>query len=122
MSTEVVNVAREIWRLIATNDFESVAAVLAGEFILEWPQSNERIRGANRFAQMNCEYRTDGVWSLDVNRIVCNASEAVNDISETDGVQSACADSLLQCAKEKLQTSSVLARVLPRATWSDAIG
>jgi len=41
-------VAREFWRLMASNDFYSVVAVLAEEFVLEWPQSKERIRGAER--------------------------------------------------------------------------
>ncbi len=48
-----VEVVREFWRLMATNEFTSVTAVLAPEFLLDWPQSNERIRGVERFAQMN---------------------------------------------------------------------
>ncbi len=30
-------VTREFWRLMATNDFHAVAAVLAPDFVLEWP-------------------------------------------------------------------------------------
>ena len=52
---------RRFWELMATNEFSSVAEVLAPEFVLEWPQSGERLRGAERFAQMN----TDGAfWYL----------------------------------------------------------
>ena len=51
-----VEVVREFWRLMATNDFDAVGAVLSPEFVLEWPQSRERIRGAERFARMNAEY------------------------------------------------------------------
>jgi hypothetical protein len=47
-----VTVVEEFWRLMATNDFSLVRAVLADEFILDWPQSNERIRGKERFAAM----------------------------------------------------------------------
>ncbi len=36
---------REFWRLMGTNDFLAVGTVLADDFVLEWPQSNERIRG-----------------------------------------------------------------------------
>ena len=46
--TTAVEVVREVWRLMASNDFGSVAAVLAPEFVLEWPQSGERIRGAEQ--------------------------------------------------------------------------
>ena len=37
-------VVRAFWRLMATNDFSSVASVLAAGFTLEYPQSQERIR------------------------------------------------------------------------------
>jgi hypothetical protein len=52
-SPNPAEVTREFWRLMATNDFHSVAAVLAPNFMLEWPRSKERIRGAERFARMN---------------------------------------------------------------------
>lgn len=85
-ATEVV---REFWRLMASNDFESVSAVLASDYVLEWPQSNERIRGAERFARMNAEYPANGPWLFHVNRIVGGESEVVSDVSVTDGVQTA---------------------------------
>jgi hypothetical protein len=83
------DLAREFWRLMATNDFNAVAAVLADSFVLEWPQSRERIRGALRFAQMNREYPAHGRWRFTIHRIVGGATEAVSDVSVTDGVQSA---------------------------------
>jgi len=83
-ATEVV---AEYWRLMATNDFHSVAAVLAPEFVLEWPQSKERIRGADRFARMNQEYPAHGRWQFTVNRLVGGESDAVSDVTVTDGVQ-----------------------------------
>ena len=74
---------------MATNDFPAVAVVLAEEFVLEWPQSKERIRGADRFARMNREYPAHGPWQFTVNRIVGDESEAVSDVAVTDGVQTA---------------------------------
>jgi hypothetical protein len=38
---------------MATNDFTSVKAVLSPGLVVEWPQANERIRGAENFARMN---------------------------------------------------------------------
>jgi hypothetical protein len=81
------DVAREFWRLMGTNDFESVAAVLASDFVLEWPQSRERIRGAERFARMNREYPAHGPWRFTVHRVVGNDAEAVSDVAVTDGTQ-----------------------------------
>ena len=56
-----IEVAQEFWRLMATNDFHSVCAVLSSEFVLEWPQTKERIRGAERLAH---EPRVPREWSL----------------------------------------------------------
>lgn len=87
MSTAAPIIAREFWRLMATNDFEAVACVLAAEFVLEWPQSGERIRGAANFARMNAEYPAHGPWRFTIHRIVGDDDEAVTDVGVTDGVQ-----------------------------------
>ena len=84
-----VEVVREFWRLMASNDFGSVAAVLSPAYVLEWPQTNERIRGAERFAQMNSEYPSNGPWSFQIHRIIGSETEAVSDVGVTDGVQNA---------------------------------
>jgi hypothetical protein len=88
-SASAVEVVHEFWRLMATNDFDRVAEVLANDFVLEWPQSNERIRGAERFVRMNNEYPAHGPWRFEINRVVGGLSEAVSDVSVTDGVQAA---------------------------------
>ena len=82
-----VDLVHEFWRLMASNDFDSVRAVLAPDFVLEWPQSRERIRGGERFAQMNREYTAHGPWRFTINRIVGGEREAVSDVSVSDGVQ-----------------------------------
>lgn len=71
-----VEIAREFWRLMGTNDFRSVGAILAQQFVLEWPQTKERIRGAERFARMNEEYPAHGLWRFTINRLVGSESEA----------------------------------------------
>jgi ketosteroid isomerase-like protein len=83
------SVVREFWRLMETNDFASVKAVLAEQFVLEWPQSHERIRGADNFARMNAEYPTTGRWQFRINRLVAAQDTVVTQVSVTDGTQSA---------------------------------
>lgn len=85
VSPDPLSVVHEFWRLMGTNDFTSVAAVLAPHFVLEWPQSRERIRGAANFAQMNTEYPAKGPWRFMVSRAVANGGEVVTDVSVTDG-------------------------------------
>lgn len=85
MSIAAIEVVREFWRLMGTNDFHAVGVVLADDFVLEWPQSNERIRGRERFATMNTEFPAKGPWAFTINRIVEGEVEVVTDVSVTDG-------------------------------------
>lgn len=96
------DIVREFWRLMATNDFASVKQVLADTFVLEWPQSNERIRGPENFARMNAEYPTHGLWSFSIKRLVASSSEVVTRVAVTDGEQAAEAISFFQVAEGKV--------------------
>ena len=97
-----VEIAQDFWRLMATNDFQAVGAVLAPDFLLEWPQSKERIRGAERFAQMNQEYPAHGPWKFTINRLIGSESEAVSEVAITDGVQAARAISFFTVVQGKV--------------------
>ena len=100
--SSAVTVVQEFWRLMATNDFLSVGVVLAEEFVLEWPQSNERIRGRERFAAMNSEYPASGPWRFSVRRVVGNGTEASSEVAVTDGVQQATAISFFTVVAGKI--------------------
>jgi ketosteroid isomerase-like protein len=78
-------IVREYWRLMGTNDFRAVGAVLADDFILDWPQSNERIRGRERFASVNSEFPAQGRWEFTIHHLVAGEGEAVTDVTVTDG-------------------------------------
>lgn len=95
------DVIQEFWRLMATNDFHAVAAVLADDFVLDWPQSKERIRGADNFAGLNAAYPAEGPWAFTINRIVAAGNEVVSDVSVTDGALNARAISFftVECGK-----------------------
>lgn len=82
-------VVREFWRLMASNDFPSVKAVLDENLVVDWPQSRERIVGAENFARMNAEYPAHGPWTFSINRLVASADEVVTQVSVSDGVQKA---------------------------------
>jgi hypothetical protein len=93
---------REFWRLMATNDFSSVKHVLAESFVLEWPQTNELIRGPENFARMNSEYPAHGSWSFNIKRLVASSSDVVTHVAVTDGTQAAEAISFFQVAGGKV--------------------
>ena len=90
--TDPAKLVQEYWRLMATNDFQSVSAVLSEDFVLEWPQSNERIRGIKNFVAMNVEYPAAGRWQFIINRFIVTtdcvdstACEVVTDVRISDG-------------------------------------
>lgn len=95
-------IVEEFWRLMATNDFFAVARVLSDSFVLEWPQSKERIRGGENFARMNAEYPAHGPWRFTINRLVAGEHEVVSDVSITDGVQAARAISFFTISDGKI--------------------
>ena len=89
MSSHATDVVDDFWQRMRSNDFRWAAALLADDFVLEWPQSGERIRGRANFAAMNADYPSHGRWQFHVHRVVGNAEEAVSDVEVTDGMQRA---------------------------------
>lgn len=92
MSDSAVETVARFWQLMASNDFSAVGAVLADSFVLEWPQSGERIRGRDNFAGVNREYPAHGRWQFTVRRLFGEAGvvgEVVSEVEVSDGVQHA---------------------------------
>jgi ketosteroid isomerase-like protein len=77
------------WRAMGTNDWSAAGALLHDEFLLEWPQSGERIRGREAFAAVNAHYPAAGPWRFTVHRIVAEGDRAVSDVGVTDGAVAA---------------------------------
>lgn len=88
MSGGAVNVVAAFWTRMQSNDCRSVGDLLSDEFVLDWPQSRERIRGRDNFALMNEEYPAHGRWQFTINTIVGNDDQAVSDVSVTAGSRS----------------------------------
>ena len=100
--SNTIEIVTEYWRLMGTNDFNSVGAILAPEFTLEWPQSRELILGSDNFVRINAEYPAHGRWVFSINRLVGGMSEAVSDVTVTDGVLVARAVSFFTVAHGKI--------------------
>lgn len=75
----------QFWQTMESNDFYAVAQLLHDDFVLEWVQSGERIRGRENFAKLNTAYPTQGTWHFTINSIVADGDEVVTDVSVTDG-------------------------------------
>jgi ketosteroid isomerase-like protein len=103
MSGNAIQIVESFWALMATNDFRAVGSLLADDFILDWPQSGERIRGRDNYAAMNEQYpTTTGRWMFTINKLVGDDDEAVSDVSVSDGVQNTRAISFFTVREGKI--------------------
>ena len=68
------------------NDFKRAGELLHDKYILDWPQSGERIRGRANFVAVNEKYPAHGRWDFTVHRLLAEDDEVVSDVSVTDGV------------------------------------
>lgn len=78
-------IVENFWTTMETNDFYAVAQLLHDEFILEWPQSGERILGRDNFAALNTNFPAEGKWQFKVNAMVAENDVVVSDVSVSDG-------------------------------------
>lgn len=78
-------ILENFWAIMETNDFYTAAQLLHDDFILEWPQSGERILGRDNFAAINKNYPTEGKWHFTINQIIGEGDLVVSDVSVTDG-------------------------------------
>ena len=96
LTKNALQIVQKFWELMGTNDFRSVGSLLADHFVLEYPQSGERIRGRENYAAMNEEYPAHGRWTFTVNKLVAGDEEVVSDVLVSDGVQNARAISFFE--------------------------
>lgn len=71
-------VVRILWQAFDRLDFDLAREVLHADFVCEWPQSRERIRGAENFIAVNRNY--PGKWRIYILRIVADADEVVTEV------------------------------------------
>jgi ketosteroid isomerase-like protein len=79
------HVVEKFWSAMQTNDFKSAGEFLHDDYVLEWPQSGERIRGRANFVAINEHYPAHGRWEFTVHRIIAEGDEVVSDVGVTDG-------------------------------------
>lgn len=79
-------VVEGFWTAMQTNDFKAAGEFLHNEYVLEWPQSGERIRGHTHFVAINENYPAHGRWEFTLHRIIAEENEVVSDVGVTDGV------------------------------------
>ena len=68
------------------NNFKAAGEFLHDDYVLEWPQSGERIRGRANFVAVNENYPAHGRWDFSLHHLLVEGNETVTDVEVTDGV------------------------------------
>ena len=82
-------VVKQFWAAMHANDFRTAGALLHDEYVLDWLQSGERIRGRENFFAVNEHYPAAGPWRVTVHRIIADESGVVSEVTVTDGAATA---------------------------------
>jgi hypothetical protein len=70
---------------MGSNGWRAAGQLLHDEFVLDWPQSGERIRGRESFVAVNANYPASGPWRFNVLRFVAVGGGVASDVTVTDG-------------------------------------
>lgn len=81
------HIVEALWHAFDQLDFDAVGPLLHDDFVCEWPQSRERIRGRDNFIALNKHY--PGAWRIAVQRVVVTESHAVTEIVASSGGETA---------------------------------
>jgi len=81
------DLVERFWSAMAANDFRAAGALLHDDYVLEWPQSGERIRGRDNFVAVNEHYPAAGPWRITLRRIVADRDGVATEVEVTDGVR-----------------------------------
>lgn len=82
-------IVSEFWAAMQANDWAAAAALFADDYLLHWPQSGERIRGAANFVAINANYPAAGRWHFTIERLLVEGEQTVTDVVVSDGAVTA---------------------------------
>ena len=79
------HVVEQFWAAMQANDWLAAGALLHDEYVLDWPQSGERVRGRENFVAVNANYPAGGRWSFTIHRLLADELQVATEVSVTDG-------------------------------------
>ncbi len=71
----------ELWQRMGRFDFAGAGELLHDDYVCEWPQSKERIRGRANFVALNSNY--PGRWKAEVKRVIVEGDRAASEVALT---------------------------------------
>ena len=82
--SESKQIVEGFWAAMQTNNFKAAAGYLHEDYLLEWPQSGERIRGRANFIAVNEHYPAHGRWRFHIHTILAEGDRVVSDVQVSD--------------------------------------
>ena len=83
--TSPTELVTRFWSLMHANDFAAAGRLLHADFVLDWPQSGERIRGRENFVLINTHYPAAGRWQIALEQLVAEGDQVVTQVTVSDG-------------------------------------
>lgn len=80
---EAVAVACKLWRYFNSRDWEAARKLLTDDFEAYWPQSREKIFGADNFIALNREYPGKGTIQVEDHRCGFNNWDKIFEVTTT---------------------------------------
>ena len=71
-------IVTQLWEAMEARDWETVAGLLADDFVCEWPVSRERFRGRDNFVAVNRAYPGD--WHVAVRQVIAEGDRAASEV------------------------------------------
>ncbi|MEO7909687.1 MAG: nuclear transport factor 2 family protein [Roseiflexaceae bacterium] len=93
-------VVERLWQLFDARDFEAAGALLHDDFVCEWPQTRERIRGRENYRAMNQNY--PGTWSVSIRRLIAEGDQVASEVVLTYGEEFVLAVSFFELRDGKI--------------------
>lgn len=100
MTTPHEDIVSQLWKIFDEREFERVRELLHDDFVCIWPQSKEKIVGADNFIALNANY--PGEWSIDVVRLISSGDTVVSEIELTHKHEKVHAVSFFEFADDKI--------------------
>jgi ketosteroid isomerase-like protein len=73
-----VDLVRQFWERLEARDFHAAGDLMHEDFLLEWPQSGERIRGRENFLEVQRNY--PGEWHIRLTRVLVDGEHLVSEV------------------------------------------
>jgi hypothetical protein len=76
-------VVRSVWEGMEARNWDAVRRLLADDLVVTWPQTRERIRGADAFVEVNRTYPGD--WHITVEEVLAAGERVAARVTIVNG-------------------------------------